>query len=155
MAYAAIGVNANVSDVRFNVSPFVMAFDDVSATENRKFPAVVESHTEMWEIVSDPADHDVQDGSVVVIAFDPVDAADHVSAFRVVSADTFDVPADPGSPVCSFTAVVAGAENAVAPSMSSHLFARFTACRPTVMPTPHPPRRALPAHRGLLLLRRR
>jgi hypothetical protein len=34
---------------------------------------------------------------------DPADADPHVTDCRVVTLDTFDVPAEPGSPVCSCT----------------------------------------------------
>lgn len=131
MIHAASGVSANVNDDSVNVSPLVIDFAVVNAAENKKFPAVVESQTEMWDSVSEPDAHDAQD-KVPDIAFDPPDAADQVIAFRVVFADAAVVAAAPGSAVCSFTAVVAGAVNAVPASMSNHLLARFTVCRPTV-----------------------
>jgi hypothetical protein len=108
-----------------NVSPLVIDLLVVSAALNRKLPAVVESQIDTCESVSEPDAHDAHDGSVVVIALDPPDAAAHVSATRVVFADAAVVAAEPGSAVCSLTAVVPGAVNAVPPSMSNHLFARL------------------------------
>jgi hypothetical protein len=87
------------------VSLFATAFDAVSAAEPRKFPAVEASHRDTCEIVSDPTDHDVHDTDAL-IDFEPADAADHDSAFRVVSAEAADAPDAPGSPVCSFTYTV-------------------------------------------------
>src|SRR5262245_25731333 len=64
---------------------------------------------------------------------DPAEAAFHVKALRVVSAEAFAVPAEPGSPVWSLTAVVALAVNAVLLSMSSHGLARLAELRPAVI----------------------
>jgi hypothetical protein len=87
---------------------------------------VVESHTLMWETTSPfvPAQLD-HTGSVVVMAFEPADAADHVSAGRVVTELALAVPAEPGSPVCSLTAVTAPAAKLVLDSVSRSLFARL------------------------------
>jgi hypothetical protein len=129
--YAAIGVNVIDIDDKVAVSPVLIVFDKVSSTENRKFPADDASQTLMLVTISPfvPAQFD-HAGKVVVIAFDPADAADQVIAGRVVTDETFDVPAAPGSPVCNCTNVVAGAVNAVPASMSSHLFASVVAARP-------------------------
>jgi hypothetical protein len=120
-------VNANVSDVRFSVSPVLTVFDAVRAAENRKFPAVVASHAEMCVTTSPfvPA-QDAQDG-VFDIDFDPADAAFHDTVGRVVTDDAFVVPTDPGSPVWSLTAHVVGAVKAVPANMSNHLFAKLAA----------------------------
>jgi hypothetical protein len=131
LPYAAIGVNVMDIDDKVAVSPVLMVFARVSRTLKRKFPALDASHTEMLVTISPfvPAQFD-QDGSVAVMALDPADATDQVIAGRVVTDDTFDVPAAPGSPVCNCTNVVAGAVNAVPASMSSHLLARVVAARP-------------------------
>jgi hypothetical protein len=84
--------------VNVRVSVFTTDLDVVRAADQRKFPAVEASHTEMCVIVS-----------VVVIVNDgeldnaiaPADAAEKVADARVVTADEFDVPAAPGSAVCS------------------------------------------------------
>jgi hypothetical protein len=115
------------------VSPVVTVFVEASAAENRKLPAVVLSHTEMCESTSPevPA-HEVHD-KVPDIAFAAADAAAQVIANLVVTDEGVVVPAAPGSPMCNFTAVVAGAVNAVPPSMSSHLFDRLASLNPTAM----------------------
>jgi hypothetical protein len=67
-------------------------------------------------------------------AFDPAEAADHVTAWRVVTADGAVAPAAPGSAVCSFTHTPVGADaNAVPANISSHLFAKFVGDKPTAM----------------------
>jgi hypothetical protein len=122
----------------------VIARGVVSAPEYRNVPDVDASHTAMWEIVTDPPSHAVHDGNVVVAAFDPADAADHVICFRdapTVPVHVDVVPAAPGSAVCSSIHAAAGAVNADAPSMSSHLFARFVVASPVVTVPPHDPRR--------------
>jgi hypothetical protein len=70
-----------LNDDRVSVSPFVIALDAVSAAENRKFPdpVVVASRELMWETVTLPPAHDVNDG-VLLIDFDPAEAAFHVIA---------------------------------------------------------------------------
>jgi hypothetical protein len=103
---AAIGVSDAVT-VTLIVSPFVTDFDADRAPDCRKFPAVDASQIDTWLIVSDPADHEVHETADA--ADDPADGAANVSCFRVVSAEAFDVPADPGSPVCSFRKTFAGA----------------------------------------------
>ena len=94
------GVTVNVQEVRFSVSPSLTVFDAVSDAVHRQLPAVEASQHEMSEIVSVPADHDDHDG-VLDSEMTPDDAAPNVAACRVVSADAFDVPAAPGSPVCN------------------------------------------------------
>lgn len=122
--------------VRENVLPDAHACEAVSAAENRKLPAVVESQQEMCDRVSDVPPF-VQEPDMDDIAFEPAEAALHVTDLRVVSpAAAAVVPAEPGSAVWSFTANAAGAVKAVAASMSSHLFARFVADSPTVISPP-------------------
>ena len=130
--HAANGVNDNVSDVMFNVSPLLTVFDAANDPDHRKFPALEASQILMWEIVSVPAAHDAQ-VRVPLMAFDPAAAADQVTAARVVFADAAVAPAEPGSAVCSFTYTVAGAVNAVPPIMSSHLLARFAVFSPVAI----------------------
>src|SRR5260370_35402551 len=110
------------------VSPGFVVLGRVSSQLNRKFPERDASQTEMLVTTSPlvPAQFD-HAGNVAAIAFAPADAAAHVIPGRVVTDDTFDVPAAPGSPVCSCTNVLAGALNKVPPSMSSHLFASVVA----------------------------
>jgi hypothetical protein len=87
---------------RFSVSPVFTVLDAVSAAENRKFPPEELSHTEMWLTTSPFVPAQVaQDGSVVVMALEPADAAAQVRAGRVVTDDTLAVPAAPGMAVWS------------------------------------------------------
>jgi hypothetical protein len=73
---------------------------------------------------------------VPFIAFDPADADAIVIDFLVASPTAAAVaPAEPGSPVCSFRNEPAGAVNAVALNMSSHLFTRLLVLSPTVKVT--------------------
>src|SRR5258708_6297530 len=118
-------------ELRVAVSPVLIVLARVSRTLNMKFPELAASQTEMLVTTSPlvPAQFD-HAGNVAAIAFAPADAAAHVIPGRAAPDDPFDVPAAPGSPVCSCTNVLAGALNAVAPSMSSHLFARVTAASP-------------------------
>src|SRR6185437_1181442 len=119
--HAAIGVSAIVSVLSFTWSRFTTFRDTLRAADRRKFPAAFASQQEMWLMVS------------VVVMFQfvgaadsdllPADAADQVTCWRVVTADWLDVPAAPGSPMWSCTQNAAGALNADAPSMSSHLLA--------------------------------
>jgi hypothetical protein len=75
----------------------------VNAAEPRNVPPVDAVHRLMCEIVSDPLAHDAHAGAVPDCADEPADADARVDCTRVVFADAFDVPALPGSPVCSFT----------------------------------------------------
>jgi hypothetical protein len=132
---AASGETDTPSDVRVNVSPLAHAFDDVSATEYRKFPADAASHTLMCVRVSDVPPF-VHDGAVPDWAIAPPDAADWVTATRVVSpAAAAVVPAEPGSPVCSLTKVPPTTVNVEPPERIafSHLFATFVVLSPAVM----------------------
>jgi hypothetical protein len=72
--------------------------------ENPNVPDVDADQNEISVSVSGdvPAQFD-QAGAVPVDAIDPDDADAHVTAGRVVTDDTLDVPADPGAPVCSCT----------------------------------------------------
>ena len=66
----------------------------------------------------------------------PDDAAEKVAADRVVTADGFAVPAEPGSAVCNLIYVPAGAVNATARSILSQLLARLVVDIPTVILAP-------------------
>jgi hypothetical protein len=77
------------------------------ASEPRNVPAVVADQKETCEYCSAVLTF-VQAMSAEFV-IDPDDAAEHVTAFRVVSVAAFDVPAAPGSPVCNFTQNAAGA----------------------------------------------
>ena len=87
-----------------SVSPFATAFDAAKAPDSMKFPEVLASQPLTNAIVSDPADHAVQDTADPAIDrfVDTVDGAPYVTAFRVVSALAAVVPAAPGSAVCTF-----------------------------------------------------
>jgi len=126
----------NVKDVRFSVSPVLIVFEAVKVAENRKFPALVASHAEICETTSPFVPAQLAQLGVFDMALDPADAADHDTVGLVVTDDAFAVPAEPGSPVCNFTAHVLGAVKAVPANMSSHLFAKLAALIPTVMDQP-------------------
>jgi len=93
-----------VSDaaVKFRVAPVGMVTDEPKFADHRKFPADAASHTEIPVTTSlfVPA-HDAHDG-VFVSEIAPALAAPNVAAGRVVTDDTFDVPAVPAPvDVCS------------------------------------------------------
>jgi hypothetical protein len=115
--YAAIGVSAKVRDVRFKVSPVLTVFDAVSCAEYRNVPAVLASHTLMSVTTSPFVPAHVAHDGVFDDAHDPADAAENVTDGRVVTDDALAVAAAPGSPVCSFTKLPAGAVDATARSM--------------------------------------
>jgi hypothetical protein len=78
-------------------------------------------------------DRDDHDG-VPLTALDPEDAAAMDMEARVVNAEAFAVPAEPGSPVCAFRKrVVVPDANDVLVSASNHLFARFAVLIPTAI----------------------
>jgi len=128
-------VSETVSDVSVNVFVDTHACEAVNAAEYWKLPAVVESHTEMWLIVSvvlalvHAAGDDVR-------LIDPDAAALNVNALRVVSpAAAFDVPAEPGSPTCSFAACTAGAVNVVPAELPRKTFRNALAVLTPESPT--------------------
>src|SRR6185437_3968904 len=118
--------------VRFRVSPLLTDLEVFRAAENRKLPAEEASHTAIWLIVSVAVMDQV--GVLDRDKAEPPALALNVALDRVVTADGLDVPAAPGSPMCSSTNVPAGAVNAVARSIFSHLVARLAALIPTVIP---------------------
>jgi hypothetical protein len=126
--------------LRVKVSPLVTDFEVVKATEYRKFPAVDASQIETCVNVSEPDAHDAHVG-VFDIVNTPPDAAENVAETRVVFALAAVAPAAPGSAVCNFTNVPAGAVNAVPRSMFNHEFARFALAKPTVIARPPAPER--------------
>ena len=69
--------------------------------ENRKFPAETLSHAVKCVASCDPAMF-VQVSAESDVSV-PDDAAENDASLRVVSVAGFDVPAAPGSPMCSFT----------------------------------------------------
>lgn len=114
------------------MSPEATAFEDDSAADHRKFPADDASHTLICEIVSVPVM--LHDGFVPVMAIDPPEAAANVTWERVVTTEGLVAPAEPGSPMCSFTHSEAGWANAEPPRIwSSSRFARLLVLRPTAM----------------------
>jgi hypothetical protein len=102
--YADCGVSATPSVDRLKVSADAHAFDAVRATENRNVPALDAVHTEMWVSVSDVPPFVHADGGVPSDSDDPDDEDENTKLLRVVEpTDTLEVPAAPGSPVCSWT----------------------------------------------------
>ena len=133
-------MSETVSDVSVNVFVDTHACEAVKAAEYWKFPAVVESHTEMWLIVSDVPPF-VHAAGEDVRLIDPADAALNVNALRVVSpAAAAVVPDAPGSAVCSFAACTAGAVNVVPALLPRSTFKKalavLLALNPTVTTTP-------------------
>jgi hypothetical protein len=87
---------------RVKVSADAHALDAVSATENRNVPADDAVHTEMCVNVSDVPPFVHADGAVLRLSDDPDEELEKTKLFRVVEpTDTLEVPAAPGSPVCS------------------------------------------------------
>jgi hypothetical protein len=104
-------VRAAVSVDSVKESEVAQARDAVSATVNRSVPAELAVHTEMCVRVSlvPPLVH--ADGGVPSDSAEPDEELEKMHEFRVVEpTDTLDVPAAPGSPVCSCTNVPATAE---------------------------------------------
>lgn len=99
------------------MSPVLTVFDAVNTTLYRNVPAVLASHTLMCDTTSPfvPA-HDVHDGEFDN-AHAPADAALNVAEGRVVTDDAAVAADAPGSAVCSFTKLPAGAVDATARSM--------------------------------------
>ena len=93
-----------VIDVRVSESPVFIVTDADSGIEEPNVPAELADHSEISVTTSPlvPAQF-VHAGAVPLVATDPADADAHVAAGLVVTLETFDVPADPGVPVCSWT----------------------------------------------------
>ena len=83
------------------VSPAVTTALEDNEPTHRQFPAVVSSHIDQCEYVSDAATF--VHVNAVLEAFEPPDAALQLTALRVASVAAFAVPSSPGSPVCSLT----------------------------------------------------
>lgn len=123
--YAAIGVIDTPSVVNVNVFVLTQAWDAVRAADHRKLPAVDASHTLMCVKVSDVPPF-VHTGLVPVNAMALDAAAENVATTRVVDPTAAAVaPAEPGSAVCSFTYVAAGAVVAAARIQFSHMWLTF------------------------------
>jgi len=84
-----------------NVSPAVTDFDAVNAFEPRNVPAVDADQNDTCVYVS-VVDTDVH-VTAADVAIEPPEAAANVVDCRVVFPAAFDAPAEPGSPMCSFT----------------------------------------------------
>lgn len=109
-----MGLKATVMLDNVSVSPVWTVFDAVSAADARNVPAVLASQTLMCVTVSgDVPAHEVQDG-VLLMAIAPAEAALNVIEGRVVTELAAVAPADPGSAVCSFAKLPAGAVEACA-----------------------------------------
>jgi len=98
MNYAANGESETPRVVNVRVSVFTTDFDAVNAAVQRRLPAVEASHTEMCVIVSVVV---IENDGEFERAIAPVDAAENVADWRVVTADAFAVAAAPGSAVWS------------------------------------------------------
>jgi hypothetical protein len=103
-----MGVIAIVSDPAemVNVSPIATVLEAVSATLARNVPPEDASQNDRCEYVS-AVDTLVHVRSALVV-MDPAEAAENVACWRLVLPAAFEVPADPGSPVWSFTQNAAG-----------------------------------------------
>jgi hypothetical protein len=88
------------------LSPLSTARDTARSSEPRNVPAEVADQNDTCEYVSE-VDTLVQLMSAEFV-IDPAEAAEHVTASRVVLPAAFAVPAAPGSPVWSFTQNAAG-----------------------------------------------
>jgi len=119
--------------VKVNTSVLTTDLEVVSAAVQRRLPAVEASHTEMCVMVSVVV---MVNAGELERAIAPLEAAENVADWRVVTADAFAVPAAPGSPVWSLMYVAAGAVNATARSILSQLFASVVVANPTVILTP-------------------
>lgn len=98
---AARGASDVDSELSESVSPEAIALGVVSAYDCLNVPAVLAVQSETCVMVSEePAQlvHCAGDDSALV----PPDADPIVAEGRVVTEDTFAVPAAPGSPVCSW-----------------------------------------------------
>src|ERR1041385_5219274 len=114
--HAACGVSATESVERGKVSADAHALDGVSATVNRSVPALLAVHTEMWVSVSLVPPFVHADGGVPSDSADPDEEDEKTKLLRVVEpTEMLEVPAAPGSPVCSCTNVPATALYAAPP----------------------------------------
>jgi hypothetical protein len=93
-----------VTVVRVSESPVCIVTELDRAMENPNVPDELADQNEMSVSVSGdvPAQAD-HAGAVPFVTTEPDDADAQVAAGRVVTDDTFAVPADPGAPVCSCT----------------------------------------------------
>lgn len=101
------------------VAPDTIATPLANDADHRKLPDEAESQKLIPVRVSAEPPHDDHVG-----VFDndktPDDAAEKVAAGRVVTLDTFAVPAAPGAPVCNCTYTADGAVKAVPRNRLSH-----------------------------------
>jgi hypothetical protein len=88
-----------------NVSPIPTVFDAVRALEPRNVPDVLAVQNETCEYVS--AALTLNQTTSAFVAFAPPELEANVACCRLVLLAAFDVPAAPGSPVCSLTNTVA------------------------------------------------
>jgi hypothetical protein len=85
-------------------SPAVKATDESRASDPLKVPPDSADQNETCVTVSVAATSSQMMLALFVAA--PAEAAPKLACFRVVSVAAFDVPAEPGSPVWSFTQIV-------------------------------------------------
>jgi hypothetical protein len=118
------------------VLPDAHAWDEPSANENRKLPAVEASHTDTWVRVSDvPPFVQAAGADDRATWFD--DGAAKVKLLRVVDpAAAFDAAVAPGSPVWSLAYSVAGAVKFVARRVLSQPVAKLADDNPAVIAVP-------------------
>jgi len=98
-----------VSEVIWNVSPDTTDADADRAPVHKQLPEDEASQIDQWLYVSVAAT--LVHSAVAEVAIEPLDAADHDNALRVVSDAAFAVPSSPGSPVCNWMYAVVTAND--------------------------------------------
>jgi hypothetical protein len=116
-------------DVNVSVSVLTTALDEVRAADQWKLPPVEADQTEMCVMVSVPV---MVNAGEFDSAIAPDAAAENVADCRVVTTDGWRVPAEPGSPMCSWMKVPAMPVKVMPLSTFKKAFAVLTACNPAV-----------------------
>jgi hypothetical protein len=131
--YAAIGVRASVSAAAeiVKLSPIATVLETARSSEPRNEPADVADQNETWLYVS--AVLTLVQLTSAEFVIDPDDAAEQVTATRVVLPAAFDVPAEPGSPVWSLTQKAAGGVHDTALASESRIEFATPEARPVVI----------------------
>lgn len=113
------------------MSPAVTPRAVSNASDPMNVPAVDASQNDTCEYVS-VADTDVHVHAADVV-IDPLAAAENVPSCLVVFEAAFDVPAAPGSPVCSFTHSSAGSVHATLRAYASRMLFAIPDASPTAI----------------------
>jgi hypothetical protein len=113
------------------LSPTATVLETARSSEPRNVPATDADQNETCEYVS-AVDTDVQATSAEFV-IDPPDDAEQVAAVRVVLPAAFDVPAEPGSPVWSFTKNPAGCVHATFLQSAFRIESAMPLARPVVI----------------------